>query len=81
MHARIARSVLEALARADLIQVRAQDEALEALARVLSESAPEAVIPTIIHFLDRHDAIDEIYASDEELGKSIEVVLQSAHLS
>jgi hypothetical protein len=80
MNATIARSVLDALARVDLIQVRAHDEAVEALALELSESGPDALVGTIIHFLERHDAIDEIYGSDRELGKVIQDVLQTVKL-
>jgi hypothetical protein len=76
-HNETARSVLKALADADLIEVRSHDEAVEALARALSESDTETVVSTIIQFLDEHDVIDEIYGSDRELGEVIEKVLSS----
>jgi hypothetical protein len=76
-HVELAKSVLDALVDADLIEVEAHDEAVEALARALDESKTADVVQTITQFLDGNDVIDEIFASDTELGTAIKKVLSA----
>jgi hypothetical protein len=75
MSADLARAVLGALVDVDFIAVRSREEAVAALTLELAKPDRGALVGTILHFLDHHDAVDEIYASDGELAQVIEKVL------
>jgi hypothetical protein len=74
-HTEMARLILKALVDRDLIAVRSNDAAIDLLAREISEADRAAVVDKVLKALEDSDLIDEIYASDRELGEVIAGVL------
>jgi hypothetical protein len=76
MSAELARAVLGALVDVDFIAVRSREETVKALTLELTKVDRETIVGTVLHFLDHHDAIDEIYVTNGELAQVIEAVLE-----